>query len=116
MLEKNEKEILDVAINRGNINTKYRGLSTYTIVGGGLTYIFKDKKRIIDISRYSFKPGITLTLYDSSEFEKLDYILRKFDEEYDKSNLNSLTYLEFVSKYTADKFGTYKLKVDVVLM
>ena len=116
MLEKIEKEILDAAINRGDIDTKYQGLSTHTIIGGGLTYIFKDKKRIIDISRYSFKPGITLTLYDSSEFEKLDYILRKFDEGYDKSNPNPLTYLEFASKYTADKFRTYKMKVDVVLM
>lgn len=115
MLEEFEKEILDAAINRGDIDTKYHGLSAYTTVGGGLTYVFKDKKRIIDISRYSFKPGITLTLYDSSEFEKLDYILRKYDNEYNKSNSKTLTYLDFVSKYTADKFGTYKMKVDVVL-
>lgn len=115
MLDKVVKEVLDAAINCTDIDTRYHGFSTHTVIGNNLTYIFKDKKRIIDISRYTFGSCVTVTLYDSSEFDKLDYIIRKYDEEYDISNKKSLTYLGFVKKYTADQFGTYRFKIDVVL-
>lgn len=104
-LNKPAKSFLNKIINGIDLDTHYIGYSIYTSFCKCNTYVYHDRKTIINITRHN--NTIVLHLVDLNEFELFDALLRQMDDKYDINNkIKSLD--DFVKTFTANQFGIYK--------